>query len=33
VTALEGDLVTLEEKFNACSEHLAEGERVDFNKE
>lgn len=32
VRALESDLVTLEEKFNKCSEHLAHGETVDFNK-
>ena len=33
VLALQTDLITLEEKFNKCSEHLAKGETVDFDKE
>lgn len=33
VKALETDLVTLENKYNLCSEHLAQGETVDFSKE
>ena len=33
IAALEGDLNTLEKKYNMCSEHLAKGETVDFNKE
>lgn len=30
--ALKRDLFTLEERYNACSDHLARGETVDFDK-
>ena len=33
VKQLEGDLVTLEKRYNLCSEHLAMGETEDFSKE
>ena len=33
VKALEGDLVTLEKRYNLCSEHLAKGETEDFSQE
>jgi hypothetical protein len=32
VVALKRDLFTLEERYNACSDHLARGETVDFDK-
>ena len=32
VKALEADLVTLEKRYNLCSEHLAMGETEDFNQ-